>query len=466
MKTNTIHIDRYSAELDGYENVGSIFIDNDKTGNCSRSIFVYDPSYTGPLLMPEHEGKGNNDVFVRFNQIKGKTVRVCEYPSSRDNIPAIIADGLPGYWGEKVLAQFLTEYMSPRLSAGEKVALLGDRIQDNLRITVGHKLGPQQPIQTRPEMERYTNKIKRFVEKKLGGSISLSKKSRWAVYSGGGDQPKLIYKRESGKQSIAKVRVKTSGFDTVRTEYACMMVCADADITVPEFDMFELENGNGVFLSEKFNTDEQGRPLAMMSIASMLPRSGKGEYRNKIAGNYIEIAQLIRSVSADPETDVRELFKRMMMSQAVMSTDNHMENLSMIQSSDGQWRLSPHYDVITDIHSQSFAIPMGIYQKMDTRNYMQVINSMSDAFQIPRSEGRQLTYKVITAAAKLPHYLKGIGADQSTRLKVNKSIDSNLLKEMQSVLSQRVINDSTAEEKQKVAEYDFSDLLNNSMRRK
>ena len=52
----------------------------------------------------------------------------------------------------------------------------------------------------------------------------------------------------------------------------------------------------------------------------------------------------IKSNGAEPNKDLKELWKRIVFNMAVSNTDDHLRNHGFILTSDG-WRLSPLYDV-------------------------------------------------------------------------------------------------------------------------
>ena len=60
--------------------------------------------------------------------------------------------------------------------------------------------------------------------------------------------------------------------------------------------------------------------------------------------SFLDIAECISTISANPKADLLELWKRIAFSIAVNNTDCHLRNHGFILTENG-WRLSPAYDI-------------------------------------------------------------------------------------------------------------------------
>ena len=60
--------------------------------------------------------------------------------------------------------------------------------------------------------------------------------------------------------------------------------------------------------------------------------------------SYLDVVSFVRKNGAEPERDLKELWKRIVFNMAVSNTDDHMRNHGFILTKKG-WRLSPLYDV-------------------------------------------------------------------------------------------------------------------------
>lgn len=59
---------------------------------------------------------------------------------------------------------------------------------------------------------------------------------------------------------------------------------------------------------------------------------------------YLDLADFLTAYGADPKTDLRELWRRIVFSMAVSNTDDHLRNHGFLMTEKG-WRLSPAYDL-------------------------------------------------------------------------------------------------------------------------
>ena len=79
-------------------------------------------------------------------------------------------------------------------------------------------------------------------------------------------------------------------------------------------------------------------------------------------GSYIELAQVLRRISANPAHDLGQLFRRMVFNLIIDNTDDHVKNHGVLYSGNGQYKLSPAFDVVmqlTNLGYQELAIKPG-----------------------------------------------------------------------------------------------------------
>ncbi|QKK33330.1 type II toxin-antitoxin system HipA family toxin (plasmid) [Rhizobium indicum] len=62
-------------------------------------------------------------------------------------------------------------------------------------------------------------------------------------------------------------------------------------------------------------------------------------------GSYTEIVDFMRANAADPQSDFRELFLRLIFTILVSNKDDHLKNHGFLYVGAGRWRLSPVFDV-------------------------------------------------------------------------------------------------------------------------
>ena len=71
--------------------------------------------------------------------------------------------------------------------------------------------------------------------------------------------------------------------------------------------------------------------------------------------SYLELAEFIQFSGADNETDLEQLWRRIVFHIAVSNTDDHLRNHGFILENGG-WRLSPAYDINPSIDKDGLSL--------------------------------------------------------------------------------------------------------------
>jgi serine/threonine-protein kinase HipA len=98
--------------------------------------------------------------------------------------------------------------------------------------------------------------------------------------------------------------------------------------------------GRRVLLVERFDR----RGAERLGYISALTLVGIDD---AVQADYLDVAQALAHVSADPSRDLADLWRRVAFSVAVHNTDDHLRNLGLLRAKDG-WRLAPTFDVNPD----------------------------------------------------------------------------------------------------------------------
>ena len=160
--------------------------------------------------------------------------------------------------------------------------------------------------------------------------------------SPGGARPKaLVYDEKAGEHYLAKFPSIKDNVDVVRIEAATMNLAARAGLIVPATRLMEC-GSKPVLLVRRFDITSQGR-LHMVSLQTLLKVSGYYQCR------YADMLNVVRKVSANPQTDSERLFRQMVFNAVMHNTDDHLKNFWMVCDGELGWRLSPAFDLVPDI---------------------------------------------------------------------------------------------------------------------
>ena len=165
----------------------------------------------------------------------------------------------------------------------------------------------------------------------------------WPGTSLGGARPKAVVQDAHGLW-IAKFGRRTDRWNHPRVEHGMLALARACGLHVTD-SRIETVADRAVLLVRRFDrerTDAGYRRHRMVSAVTLL-RSGDSPV-DRANWSYLLLADEIRRASADPQTDLRELFARMCFNAAVSNLDDHPRNHAIF-ATDRTWRLSPAFDL-------------------------------------------------------------------------------------------------------------------------
>jgi serine/threonine-protein kinase HipA len=148
-----------------------------------------------------------------------------------------------------------------------------------------------------------------------------------------------------------------------RIEYAYYLMAKAAGINITESKLLE-ENGRAHFMTRRFDRSGSEK-LHMQSLC------GIAHYDFNMAGaySYEQAFEVMRKLRLS-KAEATEQYRRMLFNIIARNQDDHTKNISFLMGKDGQWRLSPAYDV-TYSHN-----PAGKW----TNQHQMSVNSKRDHF--------------------------------------------------------------------------------------
>jgi serine/threonine-protein kinase HipA len=152
----------------------------------------------------------------------------------------------------------------------------------------------------------------------------------------GGARPKASILDQHGRLCVAKFPKETDTYCVERWEAIALELARRAGITVADHTL-EMAGDRPVFLSHRFDRNEDGRIPFISAMAMLNGRDGKSY-------SYLDLADVITSESVTPDRDREELYRRVAFSILVTNLDDHMRNHGFLRGQGG-WHLSPAYDI-------------------------------------------------------------------------------------------------------------------------
>lgn len=154
----------------------------------------------------------------------------------------------------------------------------------------------------------------------------------------GGARPKANVTAPDGSLWIAKFPSVKDEWDVGLREYETSRLARKCGLSVPETRSQKFSRAGTTFFSKRFDRDGTRR-IPYASAMTMIGASDGEE-----GHSYLEIAEFIAAQGANPDVDLPELWSRMVFSELVHNTDDHLRNHGFLLTKAG-WRLSPMFDV-------------------------------------------------------------------------------------------------------------------------
>ena len=161
--------------------------------------------------------------------------------------------------------------------------------------------------------------------------------------SPGGARPKALVRDGSDRLWLAKFPSKNDRMAMVEIEAATMHLAKKAGLSVPETKMLSCGDRK-VLLVERFDVTDAGR-RHMTSMQTLL--AAEDYYQL----GYRDLFEILSLVSDQPETDMLEMFRHMVLNALIGNTDDHLKNFSVLHDDKGFF-LSSAYDIMPDTENR------------------------------------------------------------------------------------------------------------------
>ena len=253
-------------------------------------------------------------------------------------MPLTLRDALPDTWGRKVLeirqGRPLSDIDTLLLTNEDRVGAMV--FAENLPIRSDE---PPVALRSLQELSEASRRVEEGME--IGPDMHLLLRGG----SLGGARPKAAFVHE-GRRCIAKFASRGDDHDVEVVEAATLWLADACGIDVPPFLLHRLASGHAL-LVQRFDragpvTDERRFHYLSASALLDVPYASS-------RGSYVELAQLLRRISAQPQQDLAELFRRLVFNLAVGNSDDHVKNHGALRGEDGQWRLAPAFDLVMQL---------------------------------------------------------------------------------------------------------------------
>ena len=158
----------------------------------------------------------------------------------------------------------------------------------------------------------------------------------------GGARPKSSVVDPSNELWIAKFPSSTDQINVGAWEMVTHQLALEAGLNVAESRIQKFSSRHHTFLTKRFDRNSNGGRIHFASALTML--GYKDGISHTEGASYLELAEFLIQNGAQVNTDLEELWRRIVFYICVSNTDDHLRNHGFILREDG-WVLSPAYDI-------------------------------------------------------------------------------------------------------------------------
>lgn len=268
-------------------------------------------------------------------------------------LPEFIADSLPDYWGNIVFQKWMeANHLQPKsVNAVDRLSFIGKRAMGALEFQPAHI---QEDASINIELSSLYELANRlFLDRQdinIDMSNNLIMEDLYKVgTSAGGQRPKAIIGMDEETGIIRSGQADLPPnfnhyilkFDTskrnelpiTKVEMAYYLMAKDAGINMMPSKLVEIE-GTKNFMTQRFDR-QNGKKIHTQTLAAM----------SSFADAYEDLFVVGRklNLSADEQS---QQYRRMVFNVIAVNVDDHTKNFSFIMLPNGEWHISPAYDIV------------------------------------------------------------------------------------------------------------------------
>ncbi|MBD8682727.1 type II toxin-antitoxin system HipA family toxin [Pseudomonas sp. CFBP 13719] len=350
-----------------------------------------------PLIVFEYSNEAREKGFELSSYrlpLKGARLRR-DFPDHQWHLPGPVYDALPDGWGVLLMDRMFRRrgLGTARIGTLQRLAYIGSNAMGAMTFEPVVPEGQESDVHI--PLEQLATQVQEVLQGDGGEFLQT------LLLVGGspqGARPKALVHRDPATGGfttavmpgfeawLVKFPAKDEHAEVCAIEmvYAeCLRMCG---IETPETQYFSLPGGLAAFASKRFDR-RNGLRIPMQSLAAFTG----ADYRSPGVLDYVNFLRATHMCTNDVRA-MATAFERAVFNVAFNNRDDHPKNFAYIMTRDGQWRLSPAYDV-------TFCEGPGGYHQMDV---------MGEALAISRTQMLRLAEEAELAPAAASKMIEGI----------------------------------------------------------
>ncbi len=434
------HSEIIELEVYLYEDkVGTLLLDND-----GRIYFSYSP---------EFKEKG-----IQISPIKLHTDKIDDLYTNNDDkvyqgMPAIFFDSLPDKYGMGFIDRHFESqgFRVHEITLLHRLSFIGDR-----------GMGA---VEYRPKEEDVLAKHfgDTLIIKKMYENVKNILMNNTEAYSIealmdiipqasplGGARPKLLitYNRET-KEVRANSEVLHSGFtrhiikfdevyyenesiELTKFEYLYMEMAKECSMNIPNIILYK-DAGLHHLIIERFDRNKHDSKKHIATASALLHK----DISVPLAVSYEELFKLT-NIICNKQSSVKELFRRMVFNTLSFNVDDHAKNFSFMMDRNGEWDLTPAYDITYSygMVKEHLCAIKGKRKDFILQDYLDI----AEKNLIKKNEAIKVIEQIVSVLEGLEQRAKVISISKDAIKECVSNISPQLLKIRQGLPSKKIVN--------------------------
>ncbi len=205
----------------------------------------------------------------------------------------------------------------------------------------------------------------------------------------GGARPKASVRDKDGHLAIAKFPNVYDEIDVSGWEAVALTIAEKAGVAVPEWRL-ESVGKKRILLSRRFDRRKNVRIPFLSAMSALVAKDNE-------LHSYLEIADVIRQISASPKEDLAALWRRIVLNILISNVDDHLRNHAFLYSGLSGWRLTPVYDLNptpSDIKPRILSTAIDL---VDSTASLDLALEVASYFDLERHQMKSIVKEVCTA---------------------------------------------------------------------
>jgi len=222
----------------------------------------------------------------------------------------------------------------------------------------------------------------------------------------GGARPKANIVDEKGELWIAKFPSKNDPLNKAAWEYLAYKLALNAGIKMAPSKLEKISGNHHTFFTKRF--DREGTARIHFSSAMTMTGFNENILKTKTA-SYLDIAEFILTYGADVNTNLKQLWRRIVFNIAISNTDDHLRNHGFILTPEG-WELSPAYDLNPSIDKDHLSLNIN---EDDSSLELELAKEVGEYFRLTEREMDEIVQDIQKSVSQWKDTANQIGISRT-----------------------------------------------------